>query len=41
MRMLDGLLENGLESCSLRWAIIVKALPCDAVSLSGKPATKG
>ncbi len=51
MRMLDGLLENGPESCSLRWAIIVRedggmrlqlqSLPCDAVSLSGKPATKG
>ncbi len=39
------------ESCSLRWAVIVgkdggmhlqlQSLPCDAVSLSGKPATNG
>ncbi len=51
MRMLDDLPEEGPESCSLCWAVIVgedggmrlqlQSLPCDAVSLSGKPATKG
>jgi hypothetical protein len=51
MRMLDDLPEDGPESGSLRWAVIVgedggmrlqlQSLPCDAVSLSGKPATKG
>jgi hypothetical protein len=51
MRMLDKLPEDGPESCSLRWAVTagedggmrlqLQSLPCDAISLSGKPATKG
>jgi hypothetical protein len=51
MRMLEDLPEDGPESCSLRWAVTagedggmrlqLQSLPCDAVSLSGKPATKG
>ena len=51
MQRLEDLPDDGPESGSLRWAIIIgeddrprlqlQALPCDAVSLSGKPATKG
>jgi hypothetical protein len=51
MRMLDDLPEDGPESYSLCWAVTagedggmrlqLQSLPCDAVSLSGKPATKG
>jgi hypothetical protein len=51
MAMLDDAPEDGPESGSVRWAIIIgedgspklqlQGLPCDAVSLSGKPATKG
>jgi hypothetical protein len=51
MRMLDELPEDGLESCSLHWTVAagedggmrlqLQSLPCDAGSLSGKPATKG
>jgi hypothetical protein len=51
MKMLEDLPEDGPESCSLRWAatagedggmrLQLQSLPCDAVSLSGKPATKG
>ncbi len=51
MRMLEDLPEDGPESCSLRWAVTagedggmrlqLQSLPCDAESLSGKPATKG
>jgi hypothetical protein len=51
MAMLDDAPEDGPESGSVRWAVIIgedgspklqlQSLPCDAVSLSGKPATKG
>jgi hypothetical protein len=51
MEILDNLPEDGPESCSVRWAVIIgedglmklqlQSLPCDAVSLSGRPATKG
>jgi hypothetical protein len=47
MRMLDDLADDGPESYSLRWAVIIgedrgmclqlQSLPCDAISLSGKP----
>jgi hypothetical protein len=51
MEILDNLPEDGPESCSVRWAVVIgedslmrlqlQSLPCDAVSLSGRPATKG
>jgi hypothetical protein len=51
MELLESLPEEGPESGSLRWAVVIgddrdprlqlQSLPSDAVSLSGRPATKG
>jgi hypothetical protein len=51
METLESLPEDGPESSSVRWAVIIgengeprlqlQSLPSDAVSLSGRPATKG
>jgi hypothetical protein len=51
IELLESLPEDGPESISLRWAVIIgedgeprlqlQSLPSDAVSLSGHPATKG
>jgi hypothetical protein len=50
-RILEELPDNGLESCAIRWAVVVgkdgllklqlQALPSDAASLNGRPLTKG
>jgi hypothetical protein len=53
MELLESLSDDSLESSSVRWAVVIRedgephlhvqlqCLPSDAVSLSGRPATKG